>query len=67
MSDIDNPQAEGRQRANPTSKMARRPLRARAARGFHQWLLSGNTATTVQRHLESETENLDKQIDRSCS
>ena len=64
MSDIDNPQAEGGTGApNPTSKMARRRARELALQGVYQWLLSGNTATTVQRHLESETENLDK-IDR---
>ena len=64
MSDIDNPQAEGSAGApNPTSKMARRRARELALQGVYQWLLSGNTATTVQRHLESETENLDK-IDR---
>ena len=27
---------------------------------MYQWLLSGNTMTTVQRHLESESENLAK-------
>ena len=64
MSDIDNTQAEGAAGApNPTSKMARRRARELALQGVYQWLLSGNNATTVQRHLESETENLDK-IDR---
>ena len=64
MSDIDNTQAEGGAGApNPTSKMARRRARELALQGVYQWLLSANTMATVQRHLESETENLDK-IDR---
>ena len=65
MSDMDNtsPAPEGAGTPNPTSKMARRRARELALQGVYQWLLSANTMTTVQRHLESETENLDK-IDR---
>ena len=63
MSEMNDPQAEGAGAPNPTSKMARRRARELALQGVYQWLLSGNTASTVQRHLESETENLDK-IDR---
>jgi N utilization substance protein B len=65
MSDMDNtsPAAEGAGTPNPTSKMARRRARELALQGVYQWLLSGNSASTVQRHLESETENLDR-IDR---
>lgn len=48
----------------PTGKMARRRARELALQGVYQWLLSGNAAGTVQRHLESETENLDR-IDRA--
>ena len=65
MSDTDNtsPAPEGAGTPNPTSKMARRRARELALQGVYQWLLSANTMITVQRHLESETENLDK-IDR---
>ena len=65
MSDMDNtsPAPESAGTPNPTSKMARRRARELALQGVYQWLLSGNSASTVQRHLESETENLDK-IDR---
>ena len=65
MSDMDNtsPAPEGAGTPNPTSKMARRRARELALQGVYQWLLSANTMATVQRHLESETENLDK-IDR---
>ena len=65
MSDMDNtsPAPEGSGAPNPTSKMARRRARELALQGVYQWLLSGNSASTVQRHLESETENLDR-IDR---
>lgn len=65
MSDMDNTSLapEGTGAPSPTSKMARRRARELALQGVYQWLLSGNSATTVQRHLESETENLDK-IDR---
>ncbi len=65
MSDMDNagPAPEGSGAANPTSKMARRRARELALQGVYQWLLSGNSISTVQRHLESETENLDR-IDR---
>ena len=65
MSDMDNtsPAPEGSGAPNPTSKMARRRARELALQGVYQWLLSGNTMATVQRHLESETENLDR-IDR---
>ncbi len=45
---------------NPTSKMARRRARELALQGVYQWLLSGNTMSTVQRHLEAESESLDK-------
>jgi len=48
---------------NPTSKMARRRARELALQGVYQWLLSGNSMTTVQRHIEAEAENLDK-VDR---
>ncbi len=48
---------------NPTSKMARRRARELALQGVYQWLLSSNSMTSVQRHLETETENLDK-VDR---
>lgn len=62
MSDMDNtsPAPEGAGAPNPTSKMARRRARELALQGVYQWLLSGNTMATVQRHLESESENLDK-------
>jgi len=62
MSDMDNthPAPEGAGTPNPTSKMARRRARELALQGVYQWLLSGNTMTTVQRHLESESENLAK-------
>lgn len=43
-----------------SSKMARRRARELALQGVYQWLLSGNSMTSVQRHLEAETENLDK-------
>jgi N utilization substance protein B len=43
-----------------SSKMARRRARELALQGVYQWLLSGNSTTSVQRHLETETENLDK-------
>ncbi|MHB1374301.1 MAG: transcription antitermination factor NusB [Thauera sp.] len=62
MSDVDHTQPEGGA-PNPTSKMARRRARELALQGVYQWLLSGNSTNTVQRHLESETENLDR-IDR---
>ncbi|APR04052.1 transcription antitermination factor NusB [Thauera chlorobenzoica] len=58
-----NPAPEGAASPNPTSKMARRRARELALQGVYQWLLSGNTMATVQRHLESETERLDR-IDR---
>ncbi len=48
---------------NPTSKMARRRARELALQGVYQWLLSGNSMTTVQRNIEAEAENLDK-VDR---
>ncbi|WP_068635829.1 transcription antitermination factor NusB [Thauera butanivorans] len=62
MSGIDDakPAADGAAAPNPTSKMARRRARELALQGVYQWLLSGNTAATVQRHLEAESENLDK-------
>ena len=65
MSDMDNtsPAPEGAATPNPPSKVARRRARELALQGVYQWLLSANTMITVQRHLESETENLDK-IDR---
>ena len=64
MCDMDNTGAAPEGGApGPTSKMARRRARELALQGVYQWLLSGNSASTVQRHLESETENLDK-IDR---
>jgi N utilization substance protein B len=46
-----------------SSKMARRRARELALQGVYQWLLSGNSMSAVQRHLEAETENLDK-VDR---
>ncbi|MFU2486427.1 transcription antitermination factor NusB [Thauera sp. WH-1] len=45
---------------NPTSKMARRRAREMALQGVYQWLLSGNSMATVQRHLESESESLER-------
>ena len=45
---------------NPTSKMARRRARELAMQGVYQWLLSGNSMSTVQRHLEAESASLDK-------
>lgn len=64
MSEIDNggPAAEGTGAGagNPTSKMARRRAREMALQGVYQWLLSGNSSATVQRHLESESESLDR-------
>lgn len=45
------------------SKMARRRARELALQGVYQWLLSGNSMLTVQKHVESETEDLDK-VDR---
>lgn len=45
---------------NPTSKMARRRAREMALQGVYQWLLSGNAMATVQRHLESESESLER-------
>lgn len=45
------------------SKMARRRARELALQGVYQWLLSGNSMTAVQKHLEAETESLDK-VDR---
>lgn len=48
---------------NPTSKMARRRARELALQGTYQWLLSGNAASTIQRHLEAETDNLER-VDR---
>jgi len=45
------------------SKMARRRARELALQGVYQWLLSGNSMTSVQKHLEADTENLDK-VDR---
>jgi len=58
--DNTSPAPEGAGAPNPTSKMARRRARELALQGVYQWLLSGNTMATVQRHLESESENLDK-------
>ncbi|ENO86146.1 transcription antitermination factor NusB [Thauera linaloolentis] len=58
--DKDSPAGEGAGAPNPTSKMARRRARELALQGVYQWLLSGNAMTTVQRHLEAESENLDK-------
>ncbi len=46
-----------------SSKMARRRARELALQGVYQWLLSGNSMTSVQRHLEAETENLER-VDR---
>ncbi|ATE61558.1 transcription antitermination factor NusB [Thauera sinica] len=48
---------------HPTGKMARRRARELALQGVYQWLLSGNSMTSVQRHIEAETEDLDK-VDR---
>lgn len=45
------------------SKMSRRRARELALQGVYQWLLSGNSMLTVQKHIESETEDLDK-VDR---
>lgn len=45
------------------SKMARRRARELALQGVYQWLLSGNSMTAVQKHLETDTESLDK-LDR---
>lgn len=45
------------------SRMARHRARELALQGVYQWLLSGNSMTTVQRHLEAETEDFDK-VDR---
>lgn len=45
------------------SKMARRRARELALQGVYQSLLSGNSMTAVQKHLEADTENLDK-VDR---
>lgn len=63
MSDIDHTAPEGTPAPNPTSKMARRRARELALQGVYQWLLSGNSMSAVQKHLESESENLDK-LDR---
>ena len=62
MSDTDNtgPATEAGATPNPTSRMARRRARELALQGVYQWLLSGNSMTTVQRHLEAESESLDK-------
>lgn len=51
--------------SNPatSTKMARRRARELALQGVYQWLLSGNPVSSVQRHLEAESENLDK-VDR---
>jgi len=59
MSDIDNnrPAADA---LGPTSKMARRRARALALQGVYQWLLSGNSLASVQRHLETENEQIGK-------
>lgn len=45
------------------SKMARRRARELALQGVYQWLLSGNSMLAVQKHLEADTEALDK-VDR---
>lgn len=45
------------------SKMSRRRARELALQGVYQWLLSGNSMLTVQKHVESEAEDLDK-VDR---
>ncbi|NLF54808.1 MAG: transcription antitermination factor NusB [Thauera phenolivorans] len=63
MSDIDHTAPEGTPAPNPTSKMARRRARELALQGVYQWLLAGNSMSSVQKHLESESENLDK-LDR---
>jgi N utilization substance protein B len=49
--------------ANPGGKMARRRARELALQGVYQWLLSGNSMTAVQKHLEAEGEGLDR-LDR---
>ena len=47
--------------ANPgKNRSPRHRAREFALQGLYQWLLSGNTMATVQRHLESESESLDK-------
>ena len=46
-----------------SSRMARRRARELALQGVYQCLMSGNTMTSVQHHLEAETEDLDK-VDR---
>ncbi len=45
------------------SKIARRRARELALQGVYQWLLSGNSMLAVQKHLEADTEALDK-VDR---
>ena len=46
-----------------SSRMARRRARELALQGVYQCLMSGNSMTSVQHHLEAEAEDLDK-VDR---
>lgn len=46
-----------------SSRMARRRARELALQGVYQCLMSGNSMTSVQSHLEAEVEDLDK-VDR---
>lgn len=43
--------------------MARRRARELALQGVYQWLLSGNSISTVEAHIEAESEGFDK-VDR---
>jgi transcription antitermination protein NusB len=46
-----------------SGKMARRRARELALQGVYQWLLSGNSISTVEAHIEAESEGFDK-VDR---
>jgi N utilization substance protein B len=40
--------------------MARRRARELALQGVYQWLLSGNSVSVVEKHIEAEAEGFDK-------
>ncbi|NMG67876.1 transcription antitermination factor NusB [Azoarcus indigens] len=46
-----------------SGKMARRRARELALQGVYQWLLSGNSVSMVEAHIEAESEGFDK-VDR---
>ncbi len=55
--------SEGSAKTPPGGRQARHRARALAVQGIYQWLLSSNTISSVQAHLEAETEDIE-QVDR---